>query len=77
LSLRSSGPYQKRRYSRLTCEQIGEIHKLAKTEASLRQIAMQLGVAKTTVYYYAKHYCRKMDTLTGGLIKMRTVKDSP
>ncbi|MCD6537209.1 helix-turn-helix domain-containing protein [Candidatus Bathyarchaeota archaeon] len=60
MSLHSLSPYQKRRYSRLTCEQIGEIHNLAKRGASLKQIAMQLGVAKTTVYYYAKRYCRKM-----------------
>ena len=72
MSLRSLSPYQKRCYSRLTREQIREIHKLAKTGASLRQISMKLGVAKTTVYYHAKRYCKKM---TGFNIRTLTEKE--
>ena len=45
---------------RLTYEQIKGIQQLAKAGVSIRQIVMQLNIAKTTVYYHVKYHCRKM-----------------
>jgi len=54
---------KKPRYTRLRREQIEEIQKLAKAGASLGQIVTRFGIAKTTVYYHVKHYCKKMTRL--------------
>jgi hypothetical protein len=48
--------------NRLTPYQIREIGRLTKLGASMREIALTLKIAKSTVYYHAKSLCRKMTT---------------
>lgn len=48
---------------RLTNGQISEIIKLAQAGISLANIAGKFGLNKTTVYYHARNYCRKMTRL--------------
>ncbi len=47
-------------HKRLTINQISEIKKLAKAGISIIGISNVLHISKTTVYYHAKNYCRKM-----------------
>jgi DNA-binding transcriptional regulator WhiA len=48
---------------RLTSDQINEVIESAKAGRSLRKIAETLNANKTTVYYHARNYCRKMTKL--------------
>lgn len=48
---------------RLTQGQIDEIERLAKAGRSIRDISRSLHISKTTVYYHARKYCRKMTKL--------------
>lgn len=48
---------------RLTDDQILEIVKLAQAGNSIANISRKLGLKKTTVYYHARSYCRKMTKL--------------
>jgi len=50
----------KRSYRKLSFHKIENIQMLAKAGLSLEQISAQLDVPKTTVYHYAKEYCKKM-----------------
>jgi len=50
-------------FVRLSHEEIENIRMLAKADLSLTQISVRLHVPKTTVYYHAKEYCRKMTYL--------------
>jgi DNA-binding transcriptional regulator WhiA len=46
--------------NRLTHSQTSEIRRLAESGASVKEIALALKMAKSTVYYHAKSLCRKM-----------------
>lgn len=58
----------RRRYRRLSREEILNIQTLAKVGLSLRKISMQLNVPKTTVYYHVKEQCDKMTYMDIGAI---------
>jgi len=45
---------------RLTINQIDKINRLSATGVSLYNISRHLNLSKSTVYYHAKRYCRKM-----------------
>lgn len=53
---------------RLTNKQIYEIVKLAQAGISIANIARKLDLKKTTVYYHAQSYCRKMTRLDLNLL---------
>jgi len=53
---------------RLTNDQIYEIVKLAQAGTSIANIAKKLSLKKTTVYYHARSYCRKMTRLDLNLL---------
>jgi len=57
-NLKPDGP--KRSNGRLSSQEIRDVQKLAKRGLSLKRISAQLYVPKTTVYYHAKEYCKKM-----------------
>jgi len=50
----------KRSYRKLSFDKIENIQMLAKVGLSLKEISAELDVPKTTVYHYAKNYCKKM-----------------
>lgn len=54
--------------SRLKAKQIRQIVDLAKKGVSIAQIAEATGKRKSTVYYHARNYCRKMTTLNLDLL---------
>ena len=53
---------------RLSANQIDRIKDLAKEGVSIRKIAEIFNVSKSTVYYHAKDYCRKMTRLNLDLL---------
>lgn len=53
---------------RLTRNQISEIETLTKAGISIRSISKNLRISRSTVYYHAKDYCRKMTKLDLGLL---------
>jgi len=53
---------------RLTQSQIDEIKRLARAGLSIRKISNNLHINKTTVYYHARKYCRKMTRLDLALL---------
>ena len=48
---------------RLTLSQIAEIKRLARERMSISDISNNLHINKTTIYYHARKYCRKMTKL--------------
>lgn len=46
----------------LTANQINEIRQLSAEGVSLEDISRNLNLSKSTIYYHAKGYCRKMTT---------------
>ena len=53
---------------RLSANQIDRIKDLAKEGVSIRKIAEIFNISKSTVYYHAKDYCRKMTRLNLDLL---------
>ncbi len=54
--------------NRLNLAQISEIKRLAKTGFSIKSISKNLNVSKSTVYYHARDFCRKMTKLNLNLL---------
>lgn len=60
--------YRSKLPKRLTQSQINEIKRLAKAGLSIRNISNNLHISKTTVYYHARNYFRKMTKLDLALL---------
>jgi DNA-binding transcriptional regulator WhiA len=52
----------------LTQNQINEIRQLAKDGYSIKSISEKFHIGKSTTYYHAKDYCRKMTTFNSNLL---------
>lgn len=53
---------------KLTSDQIDEIKRLTKAGHSIKAISKDFRVSKSTIYYYAKGFCRKMTTFHADLL---------
>lgn len=58
-------------HARLSKEKIREVQRLAQEGFSLDRISSMLNVGKSTIYYYAKPYCRKQTKLNLDALSLR------